>query len=271
MQSVSGGLLGALLILLPSMLMGMFLGPAFSNMSRGLEGVPIEYLRQYADEVCRVARGPQSPPPSQKRATSGDDGNEALVLWVIGVVVAVSVYVKYRLPILLVLLTLALAISVVAVLVLAVASRRGVIARSYGRAIAFLAPVIFSAVGIVVVSWMWQPPRGGEVLRRFVDSYRTAGFQLEGFGFVVYQLLGAIFFVSVALGCIMFCVANLCAIYIGVDAWGQTLWRWIYGHIGGAARPRVFWVLGAASLISLLLASGLVFQWLWEQPPLGPS
>lgn len=111
MQGLQGALLDFSLIALPSMVIGVFLGPAFSRVARAEAfGIPLEEIRAEADAVA--GRG-EAPTRTRKTAANKDESDN-LVLWVGGVLIVVTLYLTYRVQILIALLLLAGSISVVA-------------------------------------------------------------------------------------------------------------------------------------------------------------
>ncbi|CAN5547825.1 hypothetical protein BH23ACT6_BH23ACT6_13010 [soil metagenome] len=213
MDGFQGAAIEYALIALPSMLLGVFLGPAFGRVARSeMLGLPLSDIHEEATAVAgRISR-----PERARRETSTSEESDTLALWALGALGVVVFYLNFRVQILIALLLLAVAISTVAVVVLLGASRRGVVAPTYGRAVAFVVPILFSVVGVVTVVFLWDPPAGGAMFTEFVDHFnRTQGFSsLEGVGFVIYQILGGISFIALALGSICFSLSNLSAVYL---------------------------------------------------------
>lgn len=262
MQEFDGSLVEFALLGLPSMILGLFLGPAFGRVSRGrIHGVSLSQIRGIADEITG---GPTSWSRSPSRPTRATDDEDNWVPWVIAAFVVTTLYLKYRAGILVGLLLLALSMSLIAVVVLTVASRRGVVSHGPGRASAFLVPLLFTGVGTTTVAFLWNPPAGGTAFRDFIAQYEaTGGFgSLQGLMFVVYQILGAAFFIMLAVACLLFSIANLAAIYVAVDAWGQILWRLLHRLLGGFGSPRIFVFCGIAAVLSLVLSGGWAFEWI---------
>lgn len=247
---------------LPSMVLGLFLGPAFGRVSRSrIHGVSLSQIRGIANEICG---GPISWSGSPSRPARASEDGDTWVLWVIAAIGVTMLYLKYRAGILVGLLLLAVSMSLIAVFVLTVASRRGVVTHGPGRASAFLVPLLFTAVGTTTVAFLWSPPGGGKEFRAFIAEYEvTGGFgSLEGLLFVAYQILGAAFFILLAVASLLFSIANLAAIYVAVDAWGQILWRSLHRLLGGFGSPWIFLFCGFAALLSLVLSGGWAFEWI---------
>lgn len=265
MQEFDASLNEFLALGLPSLILGMFLGPAFGRVSRsGWHGRPMNELRDRADDVT----GGQIQWPGRTNRTYSTSEQDTLAPWFVGAFVVIALYLKYRNVILIGLLFLALGVSVIAVTVLTVASRRGVVSHGAGRATAFLIPILFTGVGTTVVAFLWNPPAGGREFREFIDVYqRTGGFDsLEGLMFVAYQVLGAIAFIALAIASILFSLATLAAIYVAVDAWGQWLWQSVHRLIGGFASPWILGICAFFALVSLALCGGWAFEWATSQP-----
>lgn len=143
MNGFEGVGLEYVLIGLPSLLLGIFVGPAFGRVARSkMLGLPLSDMHEEAGLItARAAR-----PERARKRTSGSEENDVFAVWLLGAVGVVIFYLNFRVQILVVLLLLAVAISSVAVVVLLVASRRGVVAPSYGRAVTFIVPILFSVV-----------------------------------------------------------------------------------------------------------------------------
>ena len=217
-------------------------------------------IREIADEL---SGGPFVLPRGARRESrsSADDSN----LWfpAVAAIVVVSLYLKYRSTILVGILGLALVISIVAITVIVVASRRGVVAPGFWHSTAFLVPLLFTAVGTTAVAFLWDPPAGGEDFRQFVEYYgKTGQFEsLDGLGFVLYQVLGAIAFVALAVLSILFSIANLVAIYVAIGSWGAPVWHVLHRVLGRMGSPLVLLLCVPLAVLALLLAGGWAFEW----------
>lgn len=258
MEDVSS-MIPALIIGVPMFILGLFLGPVWSSLSR------TDARRFTLDEIhvrAGEAAGRRVIGPS-RRASPPDSGNDQVLVWGIGAVAAVGLYVKYQAVVLLTIFGLAGLLSVVAALVLLMASRRGVVVPSARLRLALLMPFVFTVVGFFTVVFLRFPPAGGAKLREYLQEADGQGVlqSLDGFGFVFYQLMGAVAFMIVALGSIAFSLANLSGLYIATHAWGQPLWKCTYRWVSGAASTAFVLVLLVVCAVALGLSGGWVYEW----------
>lgn len=246
----------------PLFILGWFLGPAFGNLRKQEPGrISLHQVYAGANEVVRTGSGQRS--VTRSRSSTSDDDPMALVAVLI---VAVIVYLKYREPIIVGVLILSLLTSLIAVSVLVIASRAGVISSSLHEGIAFLVPIGFSAVGILDVVMLWNPPAGGEIFDQFMKTWIAEGRigSITGFIFVGYQVIGGCVFVILSVLATGFSIGTMSAIYVHTEARGQWLWKVSYRATRTACRAPAVIVMFLVSLVSIGFCGGWIFQWLMQ-------
>lgn len=263
-----GGATAATIATLPAFALGFFAGPSFGRVTRktGADTITLEAAYDIADALSGPRRA------RRKRSSTRPSNSENNDLWLIlgAAVVAVLLYMQFRLAIILALMVIATSISIVTVGVLLVMSRRRIIARSWGRTFAFLVPVAFTPAGIAVTVLLWDPPAGGVEFRRFLAEFartHTLGGNLSMMEFVLYQLVGALFFTLVAMTSIALSLSTLCAVYVARDAWGQPMWQFLHRNLPGPTTWWSFAGLSAITAIAVLFTGGWVYEWLIHQNP----
>jgi hypothetical protein len=249
---------------LPFFIIGFLISPAFGYIARD-PSLTVASIRQVMREALSATEHlfMRRSRVTQRRDSTTSDADRI----VIGIVVAagvIALYMKYRVPVLAAISAIAFLVAVAATISIVMMSRRGIVTGGHRITATLLLLYASSALGIVDVAFLWNPPAGGELFRQFVAAFATSQQLrgLEGMAFVAYQIIGAACYLLVAVLSIAFSIAIITALNIRAAAWGQPIWKFGYRFTSFTWSP---WILGVAVLlgtVSVAASGGWLFHWL---------
>lgn len=243
--------------------LGLLIGPAFTRIQHTNHGATLAEVRVRADESVTGIRTWFAQRREQRPVTTSMDPKDKLVLGIFVGIIVVVAYGRYHTAALVAMIALASSVTIIATIALVRLSRAGVITDHRGVGFALTSAYLVTAVGVINVVLLSDPPAGGELLRAFLDgSEQVPGGGLTSFLFTAYQVLGAISCIAVGLISTAFSFALLSALSVYTGAWGQ----WIHKVTYALCAFSWSWAsaIGALlfTILSLLLSSGLAFTWI---------
>ena len=244
-------------------ILGLLIGPAFTRIQHTNHGVTLAEVRSHADESVTGIRTWFARRREEKSVAAPMNPKDKLALGIIVGIIVVVAYGRYHTAALVAMIALASFVTIIATIALVRLSRAGVITDHRGVGFALTSAYLVTAVGVINVVLLSDPPAGGELLRAFLNgSGQVPGGGLTSFLFTAYQVLGAISCIAVGLISTAFSFALLSALSVYTGAWAQWIHKLTYALCAfswswaGAVGAMLF------TISSILLSSGLAFTWI---------
>jgi hypothetical protein len=243
---------------LPFFVIGFFVAPAFGYISEPVRAGRVS-LRDVRDAADSSVGEPRPRVRATRRQMSSNDS--LLLIGLVGIVV-VQLFDTYRVQVILGLLVVSAVLVLAACSSLVVMSRRGVVAPDMMTRVTFLALFALFGVGVFVAAMVRRPLA---LSTQGVQSGEVQG--LERLLALAYQVVGALAFAGVAFAGIAFSVAVIASLNLYVGAWGKWLSTVLYRRTSGVWSAQMFFVGLFASVVALLFASGVAYEWVASTDP----
>jgi hypothetical protein len=248
----------------PLAVFGLIVAPAYANIrdgtSRGADITLGQAWERASAETYRAPRGPRrikhSSGPS---STEDDDYTWLIVATVIGLVV-VRFYTLHRGAILWVLFGICCSVFVASAGSIIALSRRDVLAGP-GWSRALLAGVVLVAIGTIDIVWLVYPAVHADYFARLLRAYQTHGrLHIAPIFFILYQILGAIFFALVAVAFVRVACGCVSAAYLALSLKFRPLWRVVFRFASGLTGPLAVVATIITAGLSMTLTSGYAYN-----------
>jgi hypothetical protein len=250
----------------PLTIVGLILGPAYSNIRDGtLHGAELhlsQALEQASAQVHRRRRPiRRTPKPSNGGGSVEDDFGRLAIFVVVGFIV-VRFYTLHRSPVLWVLFGVCCGVFLACVASIIALSRNDVLAgRGWSRAL--LWGIALVGAGLFDIVFLMYPAFHTDYFNRLLSAFQHHGrVDLAPAFFVGYQIVGAIAFVAVALSFLSVAVACISAAYLSLNMGWQWFWRAIYRLTSiNLTRPALMVASTfLVAVISLVCTSGALYR-----------
>jgi hypothetical protein len=250
----------------PLTIVGLILGPAYSNIRNGtLYGAELhlsQALEQASAQVHRRSRPIRRTLKPSNRGGSGEDDLGRLVVVVVVGLIVVRFYTLHRGPILWVLFGVCCGVFLACVASIIALSRNDVLAgRGWSRAL--LWGIALVGAGLVDIVFLVYPAFHADYFSRLLSAFQHHGqVDLAPTFFVGYQVVGAVAFVAVALSFLSVAFACISAGYLGLNIGWQWFWRAVYRLTSiNLTRPGLMVVCTFfVAVMSLVCTSGALYR-----------
>lgn len=246
-----------ILIGLPFFVIGSLMGPAFGKATLApSEGrADLKHILEFALRLVprRAAR------IKQQSSSSNTSDWDRLAIWGVGAFLVIKLYLKFHTEILVTLAMIAVAIIFATALSLVLMSRKEAVANNVRTGATLSALLVAFVVGIVCVSFLWNPPVGDSTLQGMLNEDSPA--TLTGLLYVGYQVVGAGAFLGLAVFCIAFCIALMAALNLYSGAAGQWLWRIMFRYTSFAWSKWTIFSGVVLAAFAIMFAGGWMFDW----------
>lgn len=201
---------------------------------------------------------------STKTRTNDEELAAALVALVV-LVTIVTAYVRNAVLIAGLMAGLSILATVVVTITFTVLWCRGAVD---GRGIAARLAAVYIAViaGVLSALWLVEPPLHADALDALATALRDGGsiFDADGVhvGVIVTQMFAALFTFGLLIACIALGLGSVAAVYVHSSSRPRWLWKFAFWTNRWAMHALTWWTLFILASLSLIMTSGLGFDWL---------